>query len=43
MAGTTRYMNGVLGVSQNSYNDTLITIIDINLNTKCYIILLIQQ
>ena len=34
MAGTTRYMNGVLGVSQNSYNDTLITIIDINLNTK---------
>ena len=32
--GTTIYMNGDLGVSQSSNNDTLIAIIDKNLNTK---------
>ena len=39
LMGTTIYMNGDLGVSQSSNNDTLIAIIDKNLNTKCDLIL----
>ena len=34
LTGTTSYMNGVLGISKNSLDDTIIIQTDDNLNTK---------